>query len=158
MGVKCPPSRPAMPTVRTASILLLGALVTLTAAQCPPVHVFGARETTAPPGFGSAGPVVDMVLSSVPGSTSEVINYPACGGQASCGDVSYAQSVIDGVNAVASQVNTFNTECPSTVLVLIGYSQVSFFSAIMICVLIHALSDWALMALFLCATGRPDLR
>ncbi|EIM79227.1 catalytic core domain of acetyl xylan esterase [Stereum hirsutum FP-91666 SS1] len=105
-----------MLTVPTASFLLLSAL-------CPPVHVFGARETTAPPGFGSAGPVVDMVLSSVPGSTSEVINYPACGGQASCGGVSYAQSVIDGVNAVASQVNTFNTECPSTVLVLIGYSQ-----------------------------------
>ena len=66
-----------------------------------------------------------MVLSSVPGSTAEVINYPACGGQASCGGVSYAQSVIDGVNAVANQVNTFNAECPNTVLVLIGYSQVS---------------------------------
>lgn len=104
--------------------LLLGALATLASAQCPPVHVFGARETTAPPGFGSTGPVVDMVLSSVPGSTSEAINYPACGGQASCGDISYAQSVIDGVSAVASQVNDFNAECPSTVLVLIGYSQV----------------------------------
>ena len=106
-------------------LFALGAFASLAAAQCPQVHVFGARETTAPPGFGSAGPVVDMVLSSVPGSTAEVINYPACGGQASCGGVSYAQSVIDGVNAVANQVNTFNAECPNTVLVLIGYSQVS---------------------------------
>lgn len=115
----------AMFTIRTSSVLVLNLLPILAFAQCPPVHVFGARETTAPPGFGSAGPVVDMVLNSVPGSTSEAINYPACGGQASCGGVSYAQSVIDGVNAVASQVNTFNAECPNTVLVLIGYSQVS---------------------------------
>lgn len=158
MGVKCPPSRSAMLTVPTASLLLLSALVTLTAAQCPPVHVFGARETTAPPGFGSAGPVVDMVLSSVPGSTSEVINYPACGGQASCGGVSYAQSVIDGVNAVAGQVNTFNTQCPSTVLVLIGYSQVSSICAVITSVLIDVYSDWALMTLLLCAAGRSDLR
>ena len=115
----------AMVNALAVPLFALGAFASLAAAQCPQVHVFGARETTAPPGFGSAGPVVDMVLSSVPGSTAEVINYPACGGQASCGGISYAQSVIDGVNAVASQVNTFNAECPNTVLVLIGYSQVS---------------------------------
>lgn len=115
---------PGILQVTSFSTLLFFSLATLVASQCPPVHVFGARETTAPPGFGSAGPVVDMVLESVPGSTSEAINYPACGGQASCGDVSYAQSVIDGIGAVASQVNTFNEECPDTIFVLIGYSQV----------------------------------
>ncbi|KAG8868802.1 hypothetical protein FRB97_001894 [Tulasnella sp. 331] len=104
-----------------ASFLILGA--TLTAAQCPQVHVFGARETTAPPGYGSAAVVTNEVLAVYPGSTSEAISYPACGGQASCGDVSYADSVIQGVAATASQVNSFNTQCPNTVLVLIGYSQ-----------------------------------
>ena len=108
---------------RAAAILLLGA--TLAAAQsCPQVHVFGARETTAPPGYGTAGAVVNSVLSAYSGSTAEVITYPACGGQASCGSVSYANSVIQGVAAVASQVNAFNTKCPNTVLVLVGYSQV----------------------------------
>ncbi|KAG8869834.1 carbohydrate esterase, partial [Tulasnella sp. 331] len=108
-------------SLRVASFLVLGA--TLAAAQCPQVHVFGARETTAPPGYGTAGVVTNEVLAAYPGSTSEAINYPACGGQASCGSVSYANSVIQGVAAAASQVNTFNSQCPNTILVLVGYSQ-----------------------------------
>jgi acetylxylan esterase len=111
-----------MSPIRFAALFLLGA--NLAAAQCPGVHVFGARETTAPPGFGSAGPVVSSIVSAFPGTTSEVINYPACGGQASCGGASYASSVIQGVTAVANQVNAFNRQCPSSVLVLVGYSQV----------------------------------
>ncbi|KAI0064294.1 putative acetyl xylan esterase [Artomyces pyxidatus] len=109
-------------SVRKATIAsILGA--TLALAQCPQVHIFGARETTAPPGYGSSSTVVNDLLAFYPGSTSESINYPACGGQSTCGDVSYANSVIAGVQAVASQVNTFNQQCPNTVLVLVGYSQ-----------------------------------
>jgi acetylxylan esterase len=93
--------------------------------SCPNIHVFGARETTAAPGYGTAGVVVDLVLNAHPGATSEAIVYPACGGQSSCGDVSYASSVLQGVAAVASAVNSFNSRCPSTQLVLVGYSQVS---------------------------------
>ncbi|KAJ7099464.1 Acetylxylan esterase At 0.90 angstrom resolution [Mycena belliarum] len=104
-----------------ATSLLLFA--TLAAAQCPGVHVFGARETTAPPGFGTAASVVSSITNAFAGSTSEVINYPACGGQASCGGVSYANSVLQGVAAVTNQVNSFNARCPNTVLVLVGYSQ-----------------------------------
>ncbi|KAF8899779.1 putative acetyl xylan esterase [Gymnopilus junonius] len=90
---------------------------------CPNIHVFGARETTVPPGYGTAGVVVNLVLAAYPGSTSEAINYPACGGQASCGGVSYASSAVQGVAAVASAVNSFNQQCPDTQLVLVGYSQ-----------------------------------
>ena len=109
--------------IRVASFLLLCA--SLVASQsCPQVHVFGARETTAPAGYGTAGAVVNSVLSAYSGSTAEAINYPACGGQASCGGVSYASSAVQGVAAVANQVNSFNTQCPNTVLVLVGYSQV----------------------------------
>jgi acetylxylan esterase len=92
---------------------------------CPGIHVFGARETTASPGYGSAGTVVNLILNSHSGSTSESITYPACGGQSSCGSVSYANSVVQGINAVVSQVNSFHAQCPSTQLVLVGYSQVS---------------------------------
>ncbi|EIN05295.1 cutinase-domain-containing protein [Punctularia strigosozonata HHB-11173 SS5] len=115
--------------IRSASLLLLGATLAFAGqleerqSGCPQVHVFGARETTVPPGYGTAGQVVDSILSAYPGSTAEAINYPACGGQASCGDVSYANSVLQGVQAVASQVNSFNQKCPSTFLVLVGYSQ-----------------------------------
>jgi hypothetical protein len=94
-------------------------------ASCPNVHVFGARETTAPAGYGTAGQVVNSILSAFPGATSEAINYPACGGQASCGSVSYGNSVQQGLQAVANQVNAFNKQCPNTALVLVGYSQVS---------------------------------
>jgi len=105
----------------TASFLALVPIVAL--AQCPQVHIFGARETTAPAGYGTAGQVVDSIISAFPGATSEAINYPACGGQSTCGGVSYAQSVIDGVSAAASQINTFNQQCPEALLVLVGYSQ-----------------------------------
>lgn len=91
--------------------------------SCPGVHVFGARETTVSPGFGSSGTVVNLITQTYSGSTSEAISYPACGGQASCGSVSYADSVKQGVSAVVTAVNAFNKKCPSTSLVLVGYSQ-----------------------------------
>jgi acetylxylan esterase len=91
---------------------------------CPGVHVFGARETTVAQGYGTSAVVVNLVLAAYSGSTSEAIVYPACGGQSSCGSISYANSVLQGVAAVASQVNAFNTKCPNTQLVLVGYSQV----------------------------------
>lgn len=92
--------------------------------SCPKIHVFGARETTAPAGFGTAGTVVNLVLQAYPGATSEAISYPACGGQSSCGGASYANSALQGTAAVAKAVNAFNTKCPDTQLVLVGYSQV----------------------------------
>lgn len=91
--------------------------------SCPGVHVFGARETTASPGFGSSSTVVNMVTSAFAGSTSEAIDYPACGGQASCGGVSYADSAKQGASAVTSAVNNFAAGCPDSQIVLVGYSQ-----------------------------------
>ena len=93
--------------------------------SCPQIHVFGARETTVSPGYGSAGTVVNDILNAHPGSTAEAINYPACGGQSSCGDVSYSASVEQGTSAVVSQVSAYAAKCPGTYLVLVGYSQVS---------------------------------
>jgi len=92
--------------------------------DCPSIHIFGARETTAPAGYGTAGVVVNLVLNAHPGSTAEAIVYPACGGQASCGGASYADSAMQGVRAVATAVNNFNTQCPNSQIVLVGYSQV----------------------------------
>jgi acetylxylan esterase len=107
--------------------LLLASPINLEDRQtaCPNIHVFGARETTAPAGFGSSGTVVNLVVNAHPGATSEAIIYPACGGQASCGGVSYAGSVIQGISAITSAVNSFNAKCPATQLVIVGYSQVS---------------------------------
>ncbi|KAH6662343.1 acetyl xylan esterase II precursor, partial [Halenospora varia] len=111
----------------TAATLLLAATAIATPLEerqsCPKVHIFGARETTAPAGYGTAGTVVNLVLKAQSGSTAEAIVYPACGGQSSCGGASYASSVQQGTAAVAKAVNAFNTKCPDTKLVLVGYSQ-----------------------------------
>ncbi|TVY65504.1 Acetylxylan esterase, partial [Lachnellula suecica] len=86
-------------------------------ASCPPIHIFGARETTAPAGFGSAGTVVNLIMAAHSGATSEAIAYPAAGGS------SYGSSVVAGVSAVAAAVNKLASSCPSTEIVLVGYSQ-----------------------------------
>ncbi|KAH7050065.1 acetylxylan esterase precursor [Macrophomina phaseolina] len=86
-------------------------------AACADVHVFGARETTASPGFGSAGTVVNLILNAHPGATSEAINYPAAGGN------SYGTSVQAGTKAVAQQVEAYVKACPNSKIVMVGYSQ-----------------------------------
>jgi len=91
--------------------------------SCPGVHIFGARETTAPAGYGTSQGLVNMVKQAYSGATSEAINYPACGGQSQCGGVSYDQSASQGTSAVVSAVTSFNQRCPDTKIVLIGYSQ-----------------------------------
>ncbi|KAI1183682.1 cutinase-domain-containing protein [Nemania serpens] len=91
--------------------------------SCPDIYIFGARETTAPPGYGTAGGLVNQVLSAYPGSQASAITYPACGGQSTCGGVSYDSSAQQGTTAVISAVNSLNSRCPNTQIVLIGYSQ-----------------------------------
>lgn len=134
-------TNPAMPARTYARGALLSALAAsalagpvdiIPRADCPVIHVFGARETTAPPGYGSSSTVVNGILSAFPGSTSEAIVYPACGGQSSCGGASYGSSVATGTTAVCNAIKSFAASCPSTQLVIVGYSQVRI-------ALVHAL-------------------
>lgn len=88
---------------------------------CPKIHVFGARETLQPPGFGSTKSVVDAVLNAHNGSaTAEGIIYPAAGEDAKA----YAASEEEGVQAVVRQTKSFVDMCPEALLVMVGYSQV----------------------------------
>ncbi|KAH8902271.1 acetylxylan esterase precursor [Coniochaeta sp. PMI_546] len=92
-------------------------------SSCPKVHVYGARETTVPQGYGTSQGLVNMVTQAYPGATAEAIVYPACGGQSNCGGVSYENSASQGTAAVVKAVTSFNQKCPDTKIVLIGYSQ-----------------------------------
>lgn len=92
-------------------------------ANCAPIHVFGARETTAPAGYGTSANIVNGIVSAHSGATAEAIVYPACGGQSSCGGVSYANSASQGQAAVAKAVNAYAASCPDAKIVLVGYSQ-----------------------------------
>lgn len=85
--------------------------------SCPGVHISGARETTAPAGYGSAGTFVNLILNAYPGSTAEAITYPAQG------DSAYGSSVQTGTKNIANQINAFNQKCPSSKLVVVVYSQ-----------------------------------
>lgn len=93
--------------------------------SCPGVYIFGARETTAPAGYGTSQGLVNSVKAAYPGAGSEAITYPACGGQSQCGGVSYDNSASQGTAAVVRAVTAYNQRCPNTQIVLIGYSQVN---------------------------------
>lgn len=116
--------------VSTVAVPLLAGLVSSNPVElqerqsCPKIHVFGARETTVPQGYGTSQGLVNMVTQAYPGATKEAIVYPACGGQSNCGGVSYENSASQGTAAVVKAVTDLNKRCPDTKIVLIGYSQV----------------------------------
>ncbi|KAL4862659.1 hypothetical protein BDV12DRAFT_178518, partial [Aspergillus spectabilis] len=91
--------------------------------SCPQLHIFGARETLADPGYGLSSTLVDALLDAYAGSTAEAIDYPACGGHSSCGGATHPESVAAGIDAAALAVNAFNSRCPRTQIVLVGYSM-----------------------------------
>ncbi|KAF1851983.1 carbohydrate esterase family 5 protein [Cucurbitaria berberidis CBS 394.84] len=115
----------------TAAAALFAGLVAagpveLTERQsCPKVYIFGARETTLPQsnGFGTGAGLVNQVKAAYSGAGAEAIVYPACGGQSNCGGVSYENSASQGTAAVVKAVTAYNQKCPTTQIVLIGYSQ-----------------------------------
>lgn len=124
------PSR-KMKVTAAAALSLAGLAVAnpveLTERQsCPKVYVFGARETTAPAGYGTSQGLVNQIKSAFSGAGSEAIVYPACGGQSQCGGVSYDNSATQGTAAVVKAVTAYNQKCPDTQIVLVGYSQVTF--------------------------------
>lgn len=91
--------------------------------DCPQIHIFAARETTAPPEFGSSRTLVDLILGAFPGpsqATVEAIDYPAAGLTLD----EYAASVTAGIAAVVDQTGAFAARCPGSVIVMHGYSQV----------------------------------
>jgi cutinase len=96
-----------------------GSTATANAADdsCPAVEVVFARGTFEAPGVGATGQAfVDALTARMPGKAVDVyaVNYPA--------SLSFGQAV-DGVADASNRIQSIAAQCPSTKIVLGGYSQ-----------------------------------
>jgi cutinase len=85
--------------------------------SCPAVEVVFARGTFEAPGVGATGQAfVDALTARLPGKAVDVyaVNYPA--------SLSFGQAV-DGVADASNRIQSIAAQCPSTKIVLGGYSQ-----------------------------------
>ena len=88
-----------------------------TAQPCPDVQVVFARGTNEPPGVGIVGQAFADSLSSRVGGRSvavSAVNYPASD--------NYVSSAASGSDDARAQIQDVVASCPSTKLVLGGYS------------------------------------
>jgi cutinase len=107
-----------------ASALLAGSLAaplaaTASAAEdsCPAVQVVFARGTNEAPGIGATGQsFVDALNARLPGKTVGVygVNYPA--------SMNFGEAA-DGIVDASNKIQSIAANCPSTKIVLGGYSQ-----------------------------------
>ena len=111
--------------ILTTSAILLSAPVPFASAQpCPDVDVVFARGTGEPPGVGGIGQAfVDALRSQAAPKSVDVypVNYPASGDFGS--GIQFAGTVIEGIRDAAAHVQTTAANCPSTRIVLGGFSQ-----------------------------------
>lgn len=114
----------AVVSVLAAPALLLapaavpgGVLASATAQACPDVEVVFARGTSEPPGIGRVGQaLVDQLRPQLGNMTISTygVNYPA----------TYDfLTAADGAFDAASRIVSMSQQCPSTRIVLGGYSQ-----------------------------------
>lgn len=102
-----------------SAAMVAGPVATANAADdsCAAVEVVFARGTFEAPGVGATGQAfVDALSARLPGKTVETygVNYPA--------SLDFGQAV-DGVADAANKIQSVAAECPSTKIVLGGYSQ-----------------------------------
>ncbi|BFZ54686.1 hypothetical protein PYCC9005_001723 [Savitreella phatthalungensis] len=87
-------------------------------AACPSYQIFTARgtgEAQVPSSIAGSGAFSSAVLRASPGGQNEGIVYSA--------SASFLTSVAEGVAAFNRQLSAFTARCPSTPIVLFGYSQ-----------------------------------
>jgi cutinase len=101
----------------TAAASVLVTAPAASAAPCPDIEVVFARGTGEPTGMGRVGDAFANALSSQVGGrtvSSYAVNYPA--------DYDFLTAQ-DGATDAASHIASMASQCPSTKIVLGGYSQ-----------------------------------
>lgn len=83
---------------------------------CASLHMIVARASLEAPGEGIIGSVVTQVESSIPGSDSEAVIYPATLDN-------YISSESSGVAGMKSLIISYEARCPRSKIALLGYSQ-----------------------------------
>jgi hypothetical protein len=98
--------------------------------SCPPLKFFGVRgsgeTSTDDGGYGSTvGEAEHTLATLVPHLAPTAINYPAIpvGYKLADYGTEYQKSVAAGKTALHNAVMAFNTRCPTTYMVISGYSQ-----------------------------------
>jgi cutinase len=110
------------------AVAVTGSLVTVappaSADTCPDVEVVFARGTSEPPGVGGIGQnFVDALRAKAAPKSVNVypVNYAA---SADFNDpMQFALTVIDGVRDASSHIEAVASSCPTTRIVLGGFSQ-----------------------------------
>jgi len=82
-----------------------------------PLHIIAARASTESPGPWVTGSLATLIQNSNPGTDLESVNYPATINN-------YASSSAQGTAALTAQITAYVNSCPSSKVVLLGYSQV----------------------------------
>lgn len=95
-----------------AAGLVVGPVPIAAAAPCPDVNVVFARGTDEPAGLGGVGEAFVQQLRAKTGRdiAASAVNYPA------------HQDVAPGVSDMTAQINAIIATCPSTKIVVGGYS------------------------------------
>ena len=100
-----------------ATTVFVGTAPAATAVPCPDIEVVFARGTAEPAGIGRVGQAFTDALSAQAGGrtvTSYAVNYPA----------SYDfLTTADGATDASARISAMAQSCPSTKIVLGGYSQ-----------------------------------
>ncbi|KAJ3300833.1 hypothetical protein HK104_000026 [Borealophlyctis nickersoniae] len=110
-----------------STILLLGSVLVLSLptslsrreSPCGAVHILVARGVNQPPGEGNLAPLVTQIKTRLAADTtvtSEAIRYTAT-------MVPYPASAAEGTEAVKSQLTDAASRCPTSKIVLLGFSE-----------------------------------
>jgi pimeloyl-ACP methyl ester carboxylesterase len=119
-----------IPTVALV-LALLSPFHTVTAEGCPDIHVVGARGS-GQQGYGEqVGGIVKGIVADAERDGLDVddvvLDYPAISLAESFGFAlftgEYDRSVETGVDALTAELDALRATCPTTRVILIGYSQ-----------------------------------
>jgi cutinase len=107
----------AVAAILTGSLGALTPVANAADDACPAVEVLFARGTNEAPGVGATGQAfVDALTARLPGKAVDVygVNYPA--------SLNFGQAA-DGIADASNKIQSVAASCPTTKIVLGGYSQ-----------------------------------